>query len=483
MPFLGSLPLASTTYVEPVWILAIKSVVIFIVLMTLVPLVLILERKLLGRFQARYGPNRVGPFGLLQPIADIGKLLAKEHSRPVTAAGALMIAAPVVSVVTAVVTFAIIPFGDVTDILGYEVGLYGIDVNIGILYAFAFGAIGFYGLMLGGWASGSKYSYLGAMRSAAQLISYEVSLGLSLLGVVMLSQSLSLVDIVNSQDHIWYIVPEFVGFLIFVVAGFAETNRAALRPARGRRRAGAGLHDRVRRRPLRLILPGRVHEHADHLGNRHHHVPGWLARALAARRAVGADQDHGLHGLLHLGARHPAAAALRPAHVVRLEDPAAAGHPERAGDRDRGDGGVSTRPEKKAAKPKTKAAKPRKKKAGDQLAADAVVVMRGPEPGGAGGAYRSFGATLRGMRTTFARIVEGPLTIQYPEEKTPVYPRFRGRHRLHRFEDNGLEKCVGCSLCAAACPADCIRVVGGREHPRPPRSRPASATPRSTRST
>jgi NADH-quinone oxidoreductase subunit I len=91
--------------------------------------------------------------------------------------------------------------------------------------------------------------------------------------------------------------------------------------------------------------------------------------------------------------------------------------------------------------------------------ADAVAVQRGPDPGGVGGAYRAFGETLRGLKTTFLRIPEGPTTIQYPEEKVPVYPRFRGRHRLHRFEDTGLEKCVGCSLCAAACPADCIRVV------------------------
>jgi NADH-quinone oxidoreductase subunit I len=96
---------------------------------------------------------------------------------------------------------------------------------------------------------------------------------------------------------------------------------------------------------------------------------------------------------------------------------------------------------------------------------DVVEVVRGPQPGGAGGAYRAFGETLRGLKTTFARIIEGPVTMQYPEEKVPVYPRFRGRHKLHRFEDTGLEKCVGCSLCAAACPADCIRVVAAENTP------------------
>ena len=96
---------------------------------------------------------------------------------------------------------------------------------------------------------------------------------------------------------------------------------------------------------------------------------------------------------------------------------------------------------------------------------EVVAVQRGPEPGGVGGAYRAFGETLRGLKTTMARLIEGPMTIEYPEEKTPVYPRFRGRHKLHRFEDTGLEKCVGCSLCAAACPADCIRVVAAENTP------------------
>src|SRR5436309_8766349 len=126
---------------------------------------------------------------------------------------------------TAVAAFAIIPFGNVQDIFGTPVGLYGIDVSIGPLYLFAFGAIAFYGLMLGGWASGSKYSFLGAMRSAAQLVSYEVSLGLSLVGVVFTAGTLSLTGIVHAQAGMWYVVPQLVGFLIFLVASFAETNR------------------------------------------------------------------------------------------------------------------------------------------------------------------------------------------------------------------------------------------------------------------
>jgi NADH-quinone oxidoreductase subunit H len=153
------------------------------------------------------------------------KLLSKENSTPETAVPWMMAIAPVISIVTAVATLAIIPWGP-KDAWGGNIGLYGIDVSIGVLYFFAFGSLAFYGLMLGGWASGSKYSFLGAMRSAAQLISYEVALGLSLLGVAMTAGSLSIVDIVESQGDIWYVVPQFVGFCIFLVAGFAETARA-----------------------------------------------------------------------------------------------------------------------------------------------------------------------------------------------------------------------------------------------------------------
>ncbi len=213
-------------YYEPWWIQIVKSIVIFAIGLQIVPIVLVVERKLLGRFQHRYGPNRVGPFGLLQPLADIVKLATKESFRPKTSIGWLFRLAPIISIMTAVAAFSIIPFGDTVDIFGTQVGLYGVDVGIGPLYLFAFGAIAFYGIMLGGWASGSKYSFLGAMRAAAQLISYEVAQGLALVGVVITAGTLSLTEIVMAQEGMWYIVPQFVGFLIFLVASFAETNRA-----------------------------------------------------------------------------------------------------------------------------------------------------------------------------------------------------------------------------------------------------------------
>jgi NADH-quinone oxidoreductase subunit H len=217
-----TLPIAEVGFAEASWILIAKSLVIFLVIFSIVPLLTVLERKLLGRFQHRYGPNRVGPRGLLQPLADAVKLISKEAYKPDNALPLLWAMGPVLVVFSGVATLALLPFGDVKD----GVGFYGIDVSIGVLYFFAFGSFAFYGLLLGGWASGSKYSFLGAMRSAAQLISYEISMALSLLGAIMMAGSLSLTDLVHAQSDIWYVVPQFVGFLVFMVAGFAEANRA-----------------------------------------------------------------------------------------------------------------------------------------------------------------------------------------------------------------------------------------------------------------
>ena len=218
-------PLADVTYVEPWWMQILKSIAIFLVGLNILPFMIVAERKILGRLQNRFGPNRVGPFGLLQPMAEIVKFATKEQFRPRSAIGWLFALAPVISILTAVAALAIVPFGNTVDIFGTRTGLYGVDVTIGPLYLFAFSAVAFYGIMLGGWASGSKYSFLGSMRAAAQLISYEVSQGLALVGVVMTAQTLSLVSIVEAQQGMWYFIPQAVGFIIFVVAGFAETNR------------------------------------------------------------------------------------------------------------------------------------------------------------------------------------------------------------------------------------------------------------------
>ena len=247
----------------------------------ILPMLIVYERKLLGRFQGRYGPNRVGPFGLLQPLAEILKFATQGavRGRP-PSVGFLFRIAPVIAILTAVAALALIPFGDVQNIFGTPVGLYGIDVSIGPLYVFAFGGISFYGIMLGGWSSGSKYSFLGAMRGAAQLISYEVSQGLALVGVVITAGTLSLTGIVHAQAGMWYFIPQFVGFLIFMVAVVRRDQPRAVRPGRGRRRAGRRLLHRVRRHAVRGLPVRRVPEHARRLGDRGDDVPRRLAAAV-----------------------------------------------------------------------------------------------------------------------------------------------------------------------------------------------------------
>jgi NADH-quinone oxidoreductase subunit H len=217
---------AVVNYFEPWWVQIIKALVIFGVIFAILPIIIVYERKLLGRFQGRYGPNRVGPYGMAQPLAEIVKFATKEPSRPTTSVGVLFRIAPMVAILTAVAALALVPFGDVQHIFGQRVGLYGIDVSVGPLYVFAFAGISFYGIMLGGWSSGSKYAFLGSMRAAAQLISYEVSQGLALVGVIISAGTLSLTGIVHAQGGLWYFIPQIVGFLIFMTASFAETNRA-----------------------------------------------------------------------------------------------------------------------------------------------------------------------------------------------------------------------------------------------------------------
>src|SRR5919199_4829667 len=211
---------------EPWWIDVIKALIIINLVMVAFAYMTWVERKLLGRMQQRYGPNRAGPFGLLQPIADLIKLIRKESFFPIAARDPLYIVAPVISMFTALAAFAVIPFGAGWQIWRYHVNGEIANLSIGLILLFALGSVGVYGAIVGGWASESKYSLLGAMRTCAQLVSYEVSLALSVLGVVLMGQSLNLIDIVNKQGAtIWFFIPQFVGFLVFFIGMIAETAR------------------------------------------------------------------------------------------------------------------------------------------------------------------------------------------------------------------------------------------------------------------
>jgi NADH-quinone oxidoreductase subunit H len=219
-----------------------KIAVVFGLMLLSVAYMTWLERKILSDIQVRLGPMRVGPHGLLQPIADGLKLLFKEEIVPQAADRTLYLLAPVLALVPAFISFAVIPFGDRIRLFGQSIDLVIADVNIGLLYVFGVASLGIYGIVLGGWASNNKYALLGGLRASAQMISYELSLSLSVVGVVMLSQSLSLVQIVDAQARVWFIVLQPIGFIIFLICAVAEINRAPFDLPEAETELVAGFH-------------------------------------------------------------------------------------------------------------------------------------------------------------------------------------------------------------------------------------------------
>lgn len=197
--------------------LILKSLAIIVPLLVAVAYLTLLERKVMAGMQQRRGPNVVGLFGLLQPLADGLKLLIKETILPSSANTIIFILAPIITFLLALVTWSVIPFG---------AGMVLIDLNVGILFVFAISSLGVYGIIAAGWSSNSKYSFLGALRSAAQMVSYEVSIGLIIMCVLLCAGSLNLSEIVYAQKEVWYCVPLFPLFIMFFISGLAETNRA-----------------------------------------------------------------------------------------------------------------------------------------------------------------------------------------------------------------------------------------------------------------
>ena len=210
----------------------VKTALALVVLLTAVAYSVWLERKVVGHMQNRWGPTRVGPFGLLQPAADGVKFLFKEDLTPPHVYKPLYVAAPIIAVIFALTSIALIPVGNDVPIFGYKIPLQISDVNIGLLAVLGVTSLGVYGIALSGWASNSKYSLLGGLRASAQMISYEIALGLSLVGVMILSGSFSLREIVQAQSGSylgfiprWNIFPQLIGFFIYLMAAYAETNR------------------------------------------------------------------------------------------------------------------------------------------------------------------------------------------------------------------------------------------------------------------
>jgi NADH-quinone oxidoreductase subunit H len=225
------------------WVSLIEAVVVINLVMATFAYLTLAERKIMGRMQLRYGPNRAGFRGMLQPIADLLKLLNKESFEPTEAINWAFVLGPFLAAFTALTTFSVIPFGPGWTIGGVYIPGQVADLNIALILIFAIGSIGVYGFILGGWSSDSKYALLGSMRTCAQLVSYEVSLALSVLGVVIMAGTLSLTDIVAAQsDTIWYAIPQFVGLIVFLFAGTAETARAPFDLPEAEQELVAGYH-------------------------------------------------------------------------------------------------------------------------------------------------------------------------------------------------------------------------------------------------
>ncbi len=439
--------------IDPWWLIVIKVVAVFVILVLLTLFNIWAERRVVARMQHRIGPNVNGPFGLLQSLADGVKLALKEDIIPTAADKVVYILAPILVVVPAFVTFSVIPLGPVTNLFGHQTPLQVTDLPMAVLFVMAIAGIGIYGIVLGGWASGSTYSLLGGLRSSAQMISYEVSMGLSLIAVFLYAGSLSTSAIVSAQEKVWYAVLLLPSFLIYVTSMVGETNRAPFDLPEAEGELVGGFHTEysslkfalfflaeyinmstVSALATTLFLGGwRAPFGLEHLWDGFNHgvfppiwffakvglfifVFIWLRGTLPRLRY---DQFMALGWKILIPVSLVWVLLVGTVRVVS----------------DRADWNSSLAV----------------CLVGIALTVVFFAWMRartGP-----------LAPQFAGFWVTFRTMFKKPVTEQYPFVKEPTAPRFHGRHQLNRYDD-GLEKCVGCELCAWACPADAIYVEG-----------------------
>lgn len=473
---------------DPLWLVVLKALGVFVYLM-LVPLIAVYaERKVVARMQMRLGPNRVGPKGMFQSIADGVKMALKEDIIPAIVDKPIFVLAPIISVIPAFMAFAVIPFGPEVSILGQRTPLQLTDMPVGVLYILAITSIGVYGIVLAGWSSGSTYPLLGGLRSTAQVISYEIAMALTFATVFLLSGTMATSGIVTAQEGTWYVFLLLPSFLIYCVAMVGETNRAPFDLPEAEGELVGGFHTEYSSLKFAMFMLAEYVNMATvsalattlFLGGWRAPFPislwegansgwwpllwftakvwtflfvfVWLRGTLPRLRY---DQFMNLGWKLLIPTSLVWVMIVATARVLDIE-----GIPGqtailvtvgilitaamiamflRAGRAE----GLPPLPEEPAKSP---------------VFLGFPVPPMPPRPAGDQPEIGLF-EPLAGFAVTAATMFKKPNTESYPEQKVPTAPRYHGRHQLNRYAD-GLEKCIGCELCAWACPADAIFVEG-----------------------